>query len=131
MKTKYKILLVFTIVVLVSFFVWVVVDTIGDIPPYDDWAGNHVEDLKKIPHVMAFYNHYGDDILIWEESGRFFQLGFQATTDGQYSQLVVTFFGGNPYSVTYSCTAYDDGENYESILRITDAKPSEITNCFS
>lgn len=79
---------------------------------------------------MAFYNHYGDDVLIWEESGRFYQLGFQATADEKYSQLIVTFFGGNPYSVTYSCTAYDE-KRYESILRITGAKPSEITNCFT
>jgi len=122
--------MIFAIIVLVSIFTWVVVDMIGDIPPYDDWPGNHVEDLKKIPHVAAFYNHYGEDILIWKESGIFYQLGFQAITDEKYSQLVVTFFGGNPYSVTYSCTAYNE-ENYESILRITDATPSEITNCFT
>lgn len=130
MKTGHKILIILTIIVLVSIFVWFMVNMIGDIPPYDDWVANHVEDLRQIPHVESFYNHYGNEILIWEESGRFYQLGFQATTDKKYSQLIVTFFGGKPYSVTYSCTTYDEG-NYESILRITDAKPSEITNCFT
>ena len=120
----------FVILVLVSIFAWVVVDIIGGIPPYDDWPGNHVDDLKKIPHVAAFYNHYGDEILIWKESGMFYQLGFQATTDEKYSQLIVTFFGGNPYSVTYSCTQHAKG-NYERILRITNAEPSEIVDCFT
>ena len=130
MKTRYKTLATFTIIVLVSIFAWIIVNMIGDIPPYDDWPGNHVDDLKKIPHVATFYNHYGDEILIWKESGMFYQLGFQATTDEKYSQLVVIFFGGNPYSVTYSCTAYD-GRNNEQNIRITGAEPSEIINCFT
>ena len=92
MKTSHKILLVFTTIVLISMFAWIMVDVIGNISPCDDWAGNHVDDLKEIPHVEAFYNHYGDDVLIWEESGRFYQLGFQATTDEKYSQLIVIFF---------------------------------------
>ena len=130
MKILYKALVTFAIIISISLFAWVVVNMIGDIPPYDDWPGNHVEELKKIPHVEAFYNNYGDDVLIWKESGIFYQLGFQATADEKYSQLVVTFFGGNPFSATYSCTAHTEG-NYEGIIRITYAKSSEITNCFT
>ena len=130
MKTRYKIILILAIIILAFISSWIIVNMIGDIPPYDDWAGNHVEELKKIPHVAAFYNNYGEDILIWKESGRFYQLGFQATTDDKYSQLVVTFFGGKPYSITYSCTANNEG-NYERILRIRNAEPSEIINCFT
>jgi len=129
MKSRYKILWIITMIVLGSIFVWLLVDIIGNIPPYDDWAGNHEEDLKKIPQVSEFYRHYDKDfdILIYPESGRFYQLGFQALKDDQRSFLTVTFFNGQPYSVSYSC---DEGEKYTSLLRIKNAETFQIVDCF-
>lgn len=130
MKTGYKIVLIPSIILLAFISSWIIVNMIGDISPYDDWAGNHIEDLKKIPHVAAFYNHYGDDILIWEESGRFYQLGFQFLSEDKRSHLIVIFFAGKPYSVSYSCH-FISPTDLERIIQIRNAKPSEIINCFS
>lgn len=129
MKTIYKILTVIVSSVLISIFGWNLVIMIGNIPPYDDWAGNHEDDLKKIPHVSEFYRHYERDydLIIHPESGRFYQLGFQALKDDQRAFLRVTFFNGQPHSVSYSC---DEGEKHTSLLRIKNAKVSQIVDCF-
>jgi hypothetical protein len=87
--------------------------------PFDDVPANHVEELKQIPEVAAFYQkygHYGVDVF---PDGAFtYQVGFQAENEEkqQWVMLRINYLYGSPSSSAVFCTPDGTGSQY----RITD-----------
>ncbi len=107
MKTRYKIVLIAITVASLSF----AIHSYGArLKPYDSWPSNHVDDLKQIPEVAAFYSHYEDyGVLVFADGVSSYQIGFQAIDEQKKALLKVNYFFGAPFSFSYSCWDGDSG----------------------
>ena len=85
--------------------------------PFDDSPANHLEELKQIPEVDAFYEkygHYGVDVFPY---GDFSYIGFEADgEEGQWIQIRINYRFGMPSSSTVFCTP----DGIESHYRVKD-----------
>lgn len=99
--------------------------------PFDDSPANHLEELKQIPEVAAFYEKYGQhDVLVSPDGAFTYQVKFQAENEQeQRIQLRVNYRFGSPSSFTVFCTPDEIGSQY----RVTDNVLEYLKerNCFS
>jgi hypothetical protein len=86
--------------------------------PFDDHPANHVEDLKQIPEVAAFYEKYGHHgVDVFPDGAYVYQVGFQAENEEeQWIMLRINYLYGSPSSSTIFCTP----DGIESQYRVTD-----------
>lgn len=86
--------------------------------PFDDSPANHVEELKQIPEVAAFYQKYGHyDVDVFPDGAFTHQVGFQAEKEqGKWIMLRINYEFGIPSSSIVFCTP----DGIESQYRITD-----------
>lgn len=74
--------------------------------PFDDSPANHIEELKQIPEVAAFYEKYGHHgVDVFPDGAFSYQVGFQAENEQeQWIQLRINYRFGIPSSSTFFCT---------------------------
>jgi len=122
MKTRHKIIVGIAIVMVLALFV--------KIKPFYDSPANHIEDLKRIPEVAAFYQKYGHhDVTVFPDGVYNYQVGFQATNEeNNWIMLRINYVYGIPFSATVFCTP----DGIESQYRITDDVLEYLKeqNCF-
>lgn len=98
--------------------------------PFDDSPTNHLEELKQIPEVAAFYDRYGDyGVNVYPDGAFTYQVGFQARHEDEQSiQLRVNYMFGYPSSFTVFCNP----NGIESQYRVTDNVLEYLKerNCF-
>ncbi len=99
MKTR------FLIIIAIVFVIVILVFTVR-IKPYDDWPGNHVEELKQIPEVNMFYEKYGHyGVLVFPDGAYSYQIGFQSgLSEDQWVVLKITYQFGIPSNIFLHCT---------------------------
>ena len=130
---KKKSILIIVIVIIGSLFItYLTFDSLASVKPYEDWPGNHEDDLKIIPQVKSFYEIYENEyeISIYQDGVLTYQIGIQAIKDAQRSNLKINYFNGNPTSVSYSCFI-DDKEIPSVVFDAKYVESEEIINCFT
>jgi len=98
--------------------------------PFDDSPANHLEELKQIPEVAAFYERYGQHGVDVYPDGAFSpQVGFHASNEDEQSiMLRIGYLYGSPSSFKVICTP----NGIESQYRVTDNVLEYLKerNCF-
>jgi len=99
MKTR---LLIIAIIIAV---IMILVLTVK-IKPFDDYPGNHIEELKQIPEVNMFYEKYGDyGVSVFPDGAYSYQVGFQSgTSEDQWIMLKLNYRFGFLSNVLIHCT---------------------------
>ncbi len=100
------------------------------IKPYDDYPGNHAEELKQIPEVNMFYEKYGNyGISVFSDGAFNYQIGFQSgLSQDQWIMLKVTYQLGIPSNIFVHCTPNGIQSQYtirDNVLEYLSEK-----NCF-
>ena len=111
MKTRHKIIIVGIAIV-------VVLALLVKIKPFYDSPANHIEELKRMPEVAAFYQKYGNhDVTVFSDGVYNYQVGFQATNEeNDWIMLRINYGYGMPFSATDFCMPDGIGSQH----RITD-----------
>jgi len=66
--------------------------------PFDDYPGNHVEELKQIPEVAMLYEKYG--VSVFPDGAYTYQIGFQSgTSQEQWIMLNINYWFGFPTNI--------------------------------
>jgi hypothetical protein len=115
MKNK-KIVIYFSVIAVVGIATILILSARAK--PFEDSPASHVEELKQIPEVAAFYQKYGHyGIDIFPDGAYNYQVGFQAQNDEeQWIMLRIDYLYGNPSSSTVFCTP----NGIESQYRVSD-----------
>lgn len=123
MKTMYK-------MIIVGIAAVVILALIVKVKPFYDSPADHIEELKKIPEVAAFYQRYGHhNVIVFPDGVYTYQVGFQATNEeGNWIMLRINYIYGMPLSTIAFCTP----DGIESQYRITDNVLAYLKeqNCF-
>lgn len=115
MKNK-KIIIYLSVITVVG--IALIISLSAGAKPFDDSPANHLEELKQIPEVDAFYQKYGHHgVEVFPDGAFIYQVGFQADNErGQWIMLRIDYMFGIPSSSTVFCTL----DGIESQYRITD-----------
>ena len=124
MKTGF--LIIAAIIIAVTVILALTVKT----KPYDDYPGNHVEELKQIPEVGMFYEKYGDrGVSVFSDGAYSYQIGFQSgTSQDQWIMLKINYHFGILTNIIVHCTP----NSIQSQYTITDNVLEYLSegNCF-
>ena len=99
--------------------------------PFDDYPGNHVEELKQLPEINAFYEKYGDyGVSVFTDGAYFYQIGFQSgTSEDQWIMLKITYQFGIPTNIFVHCTPQGIQSQYTVRDNVLEYLSEE--NCFN
>ena len=98
--------------------------------PFDDYPGNHVEDLKQIPEVAMLYEKYGQyGISVFPDGVYTYQIGFQSgTSQEQWIMLKINYWFGFPSNIFVHCTPQGIQSQYTVRENVLEYLSQE--NCF-